>query len=894
VLYQKSRALDELGRVDEAIAVSALLVARFPDSGHLDEIQFRRGEYFFTRKKFIEAEGAYESIVQRGGQSDYYELALYKLGWTFYKQMFFDEALDSYIELLDHKVATGYDFDQTEDEAQAQRIADTYRVTSLCFSDLGGATSVTKFFTSHGSRPYEDRIYRELGEFYLEKLRYNDAAIVYQTFVDLYPIHEVAPHFSMRIVEIYEAGNFPRLVLEAKKSFAVNYRLQSAYWEHFDVEAADDVRSLLKENLGDLANHYHALYQTTETVEERPAHFAESTRWYREYLESFPTDPETPSVHNQLADLMLENEAFGAAAVEYELIAYDYPKHEQSDAAGYAAVFAHRQHLVRAIESEEPTIRREIVASSLRFVDTFPENDKAAPVLAAAVDDLYTLKDYAATITNGHRLIESYPDASQEILRGGWTAVAHASFDSGAFEPAEQAYSNVLGLTPADDESLAKITDNLAAAIYKQAEAAASQEDHRAAADHFLRIAAVAPNSEIRPLAEYDAAAALVRIEDWDGASQVLENFRATHLDHELNRDATQQLAYVYREGGQPARAAAEYERVAKETDNPELRREALLVAGELYEDADELPLALKAYEDFVSNFLFPIEPAVVTRFRMAELHEKMGNESARRSEFERIVAIEAKAGDQITPTVRNLAGQSALHLAKPGYDKFAAIELTQPFDASLRRKRSEMERALGKFESLIDYGVGEVTAAATFYMAEIYGEFSRALIDSERPTDLDANARIEYEDVLEEEAFPFEERAIAVHRKNLELMSSGVFNEWIEKSLAQLAELMPGRYAKHEISIGMMGSIDSYAYQAPIPSVVPETIVADVDVSVEAEVTNVSDVEAEEVTTAVLSEPDPLAVAPFESNAEVPAAPDDGAASLEPIGGSDESLDLR
>ena len=71
VLYQKARAYDELGRVDEAIAVAALLVAKYPESRHLDEIQFRRAEYFFTRKKFLDAESAYGAVVAYGPSSDY-------------------------------------------------------------------------------------------------------------------------------------------------------------------------------------------------------------------------------------------------------------------------------------------------------------------------------------------------------------------------------------------------------------------------------------------------------------------------------------------------------------------------------------------------------------------------------------------------------------------------------------------------------------------------------------------------------------------------------------------------------------------------------------------------------------------------------------------------------
>jgi hypothetical protein len=126
------------------------------------------------------------------------------------------------------------------------------------------------------------------------------------------------------------------------------------------------------------------------------------------------------------------------------------------------------------------------------------------------------------------------------------------------------------------------------------------------------------------------------------------------------------------------------------------------------------------------------------------------------------------------------------------------------------------MDAALDAFGGLVDYEVGEVTAAATFYMAEIYSDFSRALIDSERPSDLEPSEMQSYEEALEEEAFPFEEKAIEVHRKNLELLASGVYSPWIEKSLGRLAELMPGRYAKFEASSGLLVSIDRYAYQAP------------------------------------------------------------------------------
>jgi hypothetical protein len=137
-----------------------------------------------------------------------------------------------------------------------------------------------------------------------------------------------------------------------------------------------------------------------------------------------------------------------------------------------------------------------------------------------------------------------------------------------------------------------------------------------------------------------------------------------------------------------------------------------------------------------------------------------------------------------------------------------------------LQDKKQRMDVAIEAMGRLEGYEIADVTAAATYYMAETYFDLSRALAESERPADLDPADRAEYELVLEEESFPFEEKAIDFHEKNLELLQAGVFNAWIEKSLDKLAELMPGRYAKHERSSGFHGAIDSYVYRSPVSQV--------------------------------------------------------------------------
>ena len=428
------------------------------------------------------------------------------------------------------------------------------------------------------------------------------------------------------------------------------------------------------------------------------------------------------------------------------------------------------------------------------------------------------MKDYRPAIASAQRVIDTYPTADAAIRRSAWIVVAHGSLELADYPQAEHAYAQVLAATPEGDESRAAFVENLAASIYKQGEQANEAQDYQAAAGHFLRIRTAAPTSTIRAAAEYDAGAALIRLKDWTTAASVLEAFRSTYPDHKLQAEATKQIAYAYREGGQLARAAREYDRIASQSEDPAVRAEALLVAGDLYEQSGARDSAMDVYLRYINEFPRPVETALETRFKIAGMYKAANAATLYQHELTDIVRIDAEAGSDRTPRTRTIAARSALVLAEASYREFVAVKLLQPFEASLQDKKQRMDSVIGAMDHLVEYEIADVTAAATFYMAETYFNFSRALADSERPTDLQPADLKEYELALEEEAFPFEEKAINVHEKNLELLRAGVLNTWTEQSLGKLAEMMPGRYAKNEMNSDFLGAIESYAYQPPIP----------------------------------------------------------------------------
>jgi outer membrane protein assembly factor BamD (BamD/ComL family) len=357
--------------------------------------------------------------------------------------------------------------------------------------------------------------------------------------------------------------------------------------------------------------------------------------------------------------------------------------------------------------------------------------------------------------------------------------------------------------TPADDlVARQEIKDRVASSIYKQGEFARDMGFLEEAVTHFTRLGDVVPDSDIRATAEYDAAAALINLEAWDRASGVLEQFRRDYPDSEFADDITQKLAVSYLSSGRSVEAAAEFERIAVAAESSDdVRREALWKAAELYEQSGTINSEQRVLADIIQRYPDPLSESIEARYRLLQIAEQSGNQQERTARLQDIVRVDATAGAQRTDRSRFLAAKASLELAEPIRQRFEVVKLKQPLAESMKLKRALMEDVLNAYTKLAEYGIAEVTTAATFRLGEAYESFSSDLMDSERPGNLDAAALEQYELLLEEQMFPFEEKAIDLYKANADRAPDGVYDEWVRKSFARLASLMPARYAKVERS---------------------------------------------------------------------------------------------
>jgi cellulose synthase operon protein C len=808
VLYQLARAYETTGQPEQALATLDHIVQKYPNSPSLDEVQFRRGELLFSAKRYPEAEHAYAVVIQRGKSSDYYEQSLYKHGWSLFKQSMTEESLSSFAGVLDLTLVRNGKSVPIENLKRADRelVEDTLRVMAIAFSYGDGAGSIETFLKRHGDAPYSYLLYARLGDLYVDKQRYQDAATTYLAYVKRDPYSDQAPNLAMLAIDAYGKGGFADLVLQGKHEFVERYNFSSPFWATREKAQNPKVVQELKINLKDVATYFHATAQKSKRLED----YQEASRWYRDYLKSFPDDPDSAATNYLLAETLFESHQYADAATEYEHTAYGYPKNAKSATAAYAGLVSYQKGEEGLSGPEKVEWHKRATDAGVKFAQTFPEHPDSAGVLTRAAEDIFAEKDLPRALTVSESILARQPPVEPAKQRIAWTIIARSHYNQNEFDKAEPAFIKARELAGTDEKLRTELTEGLAASVYKQGEAKQKTGDAAGAVDDYLRVAKVAPDSTIRSTAMYDAAAQLIVLKQWDRAITVLEDYRREFPKNEHGTDVTKKLAVAYSEAGRPGEAAGEFEKIATNpAEDRAVQREALLQSADLYAKANNVPKAVSMLEKFVASNPLPIVDAEEARQRLADYAGKSGDLAKRDYWYREIIKVDNQAGAQRTQRTHYLAAKAQLSLAQPARDEFRAVRLTLPLKKSLVAKRKALEAAMDGYKKAAEYQVAEVTTAATFEMAELYRTLSKDLMASERPKNLKGDELEEYNSLLEEQVYPFEEQAIKAHELNTARAKDGVYDEWVQKSYQVLAELKPARYGKTELTQDVVTSLN-------------------------------------------------------------------------------------
>ncbi len=803
IRYDLARVMSLNGKAEQSLGLLENISTQDTERDEAIEARFRLAETAFSRKDYSGAFVLYNKVVAQGDTTSFYNTAVYKRGWSLFKRQKYTQALDDFILLLDHI----YQPIETRDKITAGLMKDAYRVTALSLSYINGPQAAKDYFKNHGHKVFEADVYRALAELYKEQDRYQDTAETFFAFVETNPLDVNAPELESGGIEVLGRAGFVDLVLDAKKRFVKNYQVDSVYWKESGRDRSEKVTGWLKNHLNDVIVFYHAEAQKTKKTKD----YLEAASWYRRYLINFPDHKETPDKRWLLAETLNDAGKTAESANEYHILAYDPSSlsKKRREEAGYRVILGSQQNLETEkakidqgeIQQQKTKVAREsLIIASLEYRQAFAGAKRVPEVMSQVVEMQLNQNQIEVALGTARDLLE-LPKITKVQKTRAREVIANGEFDLKNYVVAEQALGDVIRIDRPTGEKGKIFHERRAQAIYKQGEIAKQAGDIPGAVDHFLRLGSIEPKAEVRMNAEYDAGTLLLETQDFSRAVGVLTGFANRFPKHPLAKDIPAKLIVAYEAMENWRGAAREYEKVASNSDGGTLSRTASWQAGQSWmkiKSKKGREKAAEIWKGYVSKFPEPVDLSVEARQYLIDIYGELNSKGKQDYWRKQIVEIvdSRKLKDE---RARLLAAQAHASLTEDTFKAFARVRLSQPLAKSLQKKQQLLKTTLDGYSKLLDYNIGPLATQAGHRIGESYALLAKSLLDSQRPKGLSELQLEEYEALLEERVFPFEDKAIDALEANIRQAHRGIWDSWVDKTLKELKTLMPARYNKPE-----------------------------------------------------------------------------------------------
>ncbi|MBE9568078.1 MAG: tetratricopeptide repeat protein [Proteobacteria bacterium] len=799
LLYQLAKAYDQKGDHQASNDSLTRLVEQYPKSQFYTETQFRIAEDAFSLQDYSTAEFSYTEVILARGNEIFYEKALFKRGWARFKQQYYIDAVDDFLQaVLEH------DFVEFEklDKSEREQFDEYFRAVGLAFSYLGGSEPLHDYFRDRPDFIYTYHTYSMVSDIYLKQERYSDAVDTLKQFIKYYPESDNIPYSHLKIINIWKDSGFTQKIYDAIEDFYVAYNPSSTYWkdqnENSRVNRA--IRRSLKEYVVLMTGYYHNRYQDdVRRGNKKPIadkDYVKAELWYKRYLKDYSSYAQQDNIYFLYAELLSQKKRYREALRYYELAAYDNDIIIHKDAA-YASIIVSDKLL--NTDKNDRTLLNKNIRYAVKYSQRYPDDKRTHKLILHVAELAYRSGQYKSAIELADVRIShsKKTDSSLTSLK------AESYFKLEEYAETESIYLQLLRSKNLASKQRRQYSDRLALAIYKQGEQSLKEKDTAAAIHHYSRIVDVAPASAVAATGLYDAIALNMQHKQWKPAIREIKQFQKLYPKNKRQTDVSKKLSVAYLSSDQGIKAAQEFEKMSSMGDNLVLKTAALWQAAELYEEKNKINSAIKSYEKYARTYKKPYAQNMEAMQKLTELYterDKNKKDPVKNSNRWRlnIVNADKKAlNNSKTERTRYITSFAYLGLARSEMARFNWLKLTLPLNKSLRKKKTSMQKAVKLYGYASKYKVYEASTEATYSIALIYKNFSKALLDSDRPKSLNAEELDQYEILLEDQAFPFEDKAIEFFEINLARVQDGLYNSWIQKSLHELTDLFPARYAR-------------------------------------------------------------------------------------------------
>lgn len=309
------------------------------ESKFLPEAWTRVGEMHFDEGELEQAISAYSRVLAFT-ESPFYDKALYKLAWSFYRDNRFTDAIrefDRLVKWADEKKLSGKDVG-----SDLRPEAITYLAISFAEPDWDGDTQpdgvtglarAEDFYRGRESEAHVREVFQRLADILFDSTKYNDAIAVYKAILTKWPYYADAPKIQDKVVRAYERDRNLAQAARERELLGRNYSEGTEWFRQnaTNPEALAVARQLAEDALLQAATNVHVAAQACKDqwaqnqanlakLEECKGLYRTAGELYEKYLNAYPNSSRAYEFSSYYADALYFSGQTAASIKAYEAV----------------------------------------------------------------------------------------------------------------------------------------------------------------------------------------------------------------------------------------------------------------------------------------------------------------------------------------------------------------------------------------------------------------------------------------------------------------------------------------------------------------------------------------------------------------------------------------------
>lgn len=312
---------------DLALKTYTSLINNYPTSAYTPEAHIRKGEIFFDENQMEKAIAEYKEVLKHK-DSKFYDKALFKLGWSYYRLTANDPsalktAVDYFTQVLEYYITRPTEKLRGGDDLRQESV--DYIAISFTDMDDQGIPAALGFIKAHENYKWNKDILSKMGEVYFERDRYDEARSIIEERIKRWPEDAENPSIHLKVVDaLITLGRYDEAIAIGEQ-IATLYGPDTA-WGKANRDRVHVIEKTQKQRatlLFKSATYHHEQAQIAkkEKGEEfsRP-HFEKAAQSYVLFLSNFPESKDSYQASFNLAECYFDLHQYEEAASTYQKV----------------------------------------------------------------------------------------------------------------------------------------------------------------------------------------------------------------------------------------------------------------------------------------------------------------------------------------------------------------------------------------------------------------------------------------------------------------------------------------------------------------------------------------------------------------------------------------------